>query len=51
MICKHILLLTFLNESVLIFLHTVKWFPVFLLVGWFYCVSTHFGSFNAESIF
>ena len=31
MICKPILLITFLNEPVLIFsLHTVKWFQVFL---------------------
>ena len=27
----NILLITFLNESVLIFLHTVKWFQVLLL--------------------
>ena len=28
--CKHILLITFLNEPELIFLHTVKWFQVLL---------------------
>ena len=27
-ICKHILLIAFLNESELILLHTVKWFHV-----------------------
>ena len=30
MICKHILLITFLNEPELILLHTVKWFQVLL---------------------
>ena len=30
MICKHILLITFLNEPEFICLHTVKWFQVFL---------------------
>ena len=30
MICKHILLISFLNEAELIFLYTVKWFQVFL---------------------
>ena len=30
MICKHILLITFLNKSKLIFLHIVKWFQVLL---------------------
>ena len=30
MIFKHILLLTFLSEPELIYLHTVKWFQVFL---------------------
>ena len=29
MTCKHILLITFLNEFWLILLHTVKWFQVF----------------------
>ena len=32
MICKYILLRTFLNEPKLIFLHTVKWFQVLLCV-------------------
>ena len=30
MICKHILLITFLNVPKLIILHTVKWFQVLL---------------------
>ena len=30
MVYKHILQKTFLNESELIFLHTVKWFHLFL---------------------
>ena len=30
MICKQILLITFLNEPKLIFLHTIKWFQVLL---------------------
>ena len=29
---KHILLITFLNKSELIFLHTVKWFQVLLYI-------------------
>ena len=32
MICKHILLITFLNEPMLILLHTVKWFQVLLCI-------------------
>ena len=32
MICKHILLITFLNEPKLISLHTVKWFQAFLSI-------------------
>ena len=32
MICKHILLTTFLNEPKLILLHTVKWFQVLLCI-------------------
>ena len=32
MICKHILLITFLNEPNLIQLHTVKWFKVLLCI-------------------
>ena len=31
-ICKHILLITFLNEPRLILLHTVKWFHVSLAI-------------------
>ena len=30
MICKHILLITFLNEPKLILLHAVKWFQILL---------------------
>ena len=30
MICKHILLIIFLNEPEFIFLHTVKWFQALL---------------------
>ena len=30
MICEHILYITYLNETELIFLHTVKWFQAFL---------------------
>ena len=30
MICKHILLISFLNKSEIIFLHTVKWFHLFV---------------------
>ena len=32
MICKHILLMKFLNEPELILLHTVKWFQVLLRI-------------------
>ena len=32
MICKHILLIMFLNEPKLILLHTVKWFQVLLCI-------------------
>ena len=32
MICKHILLITFLNEPKLILLQTVKWFQVLLCI-------------------
>ena len=32
MICKHILLITFLNKPKLILLHTVKWFQVLLCI-------------------
>ena len=32
MICKHILLITFLNEPMLILLHIVKWFQVLLCI-------------------
>ena len=32
MICKDILLITFLNEPKLIILHTVKWFQVLLCI-------------------
>ena len=32
MICKHILLITFLNEPKLILLHIVKWFKVLLYI-------------------
>ena len=32
MICKHILLITFLNKPELIFLPTVKWFQVLLCI-------------------
>ena len=32
MICKNILLITFLNEPKLILLHTVKWFLVLLCI-------------------
>ena len=31
MICKHILMIAFLNKPDLISLHTVKWFQVLLL--------------------
>ena len=33
MICKHILLIKFLNESDLILLHIVKWFHVLLCIN------------------
>ena len=32
MICKYILLITFLNEPKLILLHAVKWFQVLLCI-------------------
>ena len=32
MICKHILLITFLNDPQLIVLHIVKWFQVLLCI-------------------
>ena len=32
MVCKHILLIMFLNEAKLILLHTVKWFQVLLCI-------------------
>ena len=32
MICKHILLIIFLNEPKFILLHTVKWFQVLLCI-------------------
>ena len=32
MICKNILLMTFLNETKLILLHTIKWFQALLYI-------------------